>query len=368
MHFAIDHVTTSILLGGLFIATLFKIFIFPASPSPSFAFSRLSDLKLRSWRSRFARFPTQLHYTAVICFMIAFVDPHFLFLKSSFAPSHPLSNEFPTEGIAIYLVLDRSGSMAQSVEITGENGQSERLPKIDLLKRVTQQFILNHPSDLIGLVSFARVARVLVPLTLDQTALLKQLHQIQLAQSPEEDGTAMGYAIYKTAHLLSATRHFANDLQEEGKPPYTIKSAVMIVVTDGFQDPSRLDRGNRLRTMELDDAAAYAKSQHIRLYIVNIDPALATAQYAPQHRQLQAITKLTGGQFYLVNDSQDLKEIYQAIAQLEKGTISPAVNLQMTDPKSAYTRFSLYPFFLALGIGCLFLSLFLDSTLLREVP
>jgi len=333
MRFAIDDTALGILLGVLALLALIKISLFTNSISPSLAFSRLTDLKCPSWRSRLTSLPNKLHFIALASLFIAFVDPHLLFPKSpvSIKQTMPL-HELPTEGIAMYLVLDQSGSMAESVEATNETGRRELIPKIDLLKQVTKQFILKHPSDLIGLVSFARVPRVLVPLTLDQEALLKQLAQIQVVKNPEEDGTAMGYAIYKTANLLSATRYFANDLQQEGRPPYTIKSAVIIVVTDGFQDPSRLDQGNRLRTMELDDAAAYAKSQNIRLYVVNIDPALSTA-----HR-------------------------------LEKGTISQEARVQAQDTKSAYTRFSLYPFFMIIGLGCLFLIFLLNSFILRTVP
>lgn len=369
MRFTIDFTAAAILLMAVVLLSLIKIFLFPQRVSPSLAFSRVADLKYHSWRSHFAAMPNKLHLAALTCLMIAFIDPHFLFQKTSFSNKHNLPlHELPTEGIAIYLVLDQSGSMAESVNATGPNGQKELIPKIDLLKKVTQQFILSHPSDLIGLVSFARVPRVLVPLTLDKETLLKQLNDIEVAKNPEEDGTAMGYAIYKTSNLLAATRHFANDLKQEGRPPYTIKSAVIIVVTDGFQDPSRLDQGNRLRTMELDDAAAYAKSQNIRLYVVNIDPILSTAQYAPQRRLLQSITALAGGQFYLVSDSQELQDIYAAIDKLEKGTISQAARLQASDDQSAYTRFSLYPFFIFAGIGFLFLSLLLNSTLFRVIP
>jgi Ca-activated chloride channel family protein len=368
MHFAIDYTATSILLSALLIVGLLKVFLFShvsrSSLTPSLAFSRLSDLKFSSWRSRLASLPAKLNLAALICLMIAFIDPHFLFPKSPLA--HKQTLPLHTEGIAICLVLDQSGSMAESVEATGENGQIEMIPKIDLLKRVTKQFILDHPSDLIGLVSFARVPRVLVPLTLDQETLIKQLDQIQVVKNPAEDGTAMGYAIYKTAAILSATRYFANDLQQEGRPPYTIKSAIIIVVTDGFQNPSRLDQGNRLRTMELDDAAAYAKNQNIRLYVVNIDSALSTAQYAPQRRQLQAITTSTGGQFYLVSDTQDLQDIYATIDRLEKGTISQEA--QALDHKSAYLRFSLYPLFISLGLGGLFFAFILDSIILRRIP
>lgn len=365
MHFAIDHQATGIFLTSMLLIALLKLFFIPSSSFPYLEFSRLKDLKFSSWRSHLAFILKPLHLAAFACLSMAFIDPHFLFPKDS-QKSLP-SKEIATEGIAIYLALDQSGSMAQSV-VTTENGQQHSISKMDLLKQVTQQFIRDHPSDLIGLVSFARVPRVLVPLTLDQNALLKQLAAIQIVKNSEQDGTAMGYAIFKTAHLIAATRHFAEDLPPNEKPPYTIKSSIMIVVTDGFQDPSHLDLGNRLRTMELDDAATYAKSQGVRLYIINIDPALASARYAPQRRQLQAITQLTGGQFYLVNDAQDLKEIYANINRLEKGEIFQDTHLQAADFKTAYMRFSLYPFLIFLGLGCLLTALVLEYQFLKIIP
>jgi Ca-activated chloride channel homolog len=368
VRFAIDYTATSILLGALALMSLLKIIFFPNPIIPSLAYSRVADLEHPSWKSRLSPLTNKLHIATLAFLMIAFIDPHLLFPKSPISSKQTPLQELPTEGIAIYLVLDRSGSMAESVQAINEQGKRESIPKIDLLKRVTRQFILNHPSDLIGLVSFARVPQVLVPLTLDQETLLKQLDQIQVVKHSDEDGTAMGYAIYKTANLLTATRHFANDLQQGGKPPFTIKSAVIIVVTDGFQDPSRLDLGNRLRTMELDDAAAYAKSQNIRLYVVNIDPALSTAQYAPQRRQLQKITADTGGQFFLVSDAQDLHDIYLAIDHLEKGSIAQEARTQALDHKFAFTRFSFYPFFLLLGLLTFALAFILDSIILRTVP
>lgn len=374
MHFAVDPLATGILLGGLLLFVLLKRFAFPQHPNrheqqPSLGFSRLSDLKFSSWRSRLTSFPKRLHTAALLAFMVAFIDPHFLFMKEPLSHQHNQpARELPTEGIAIYLALDRSGSMAQPVKITGSLGQTVSVPKIDLLKQVTKEFILENPSDLIGLASFARIPKILVPLTLDQETLIRQLDKIQVVKDPQDDGTAIGYAIFKTANLIAATKHFMQDLRQGGNPPFTIKSAVIIVVTDGFQDPSRLDQGNRLRTLELDDAAAYVKSQGIRLYVVDIDPALATSEYAPQRRQLQKITAQTGGKYYLVDDNQDLQAIYTDINQLEKGAIYQEARQQSLQSQTQYSRFSLYPFFIFLGLGCLLAALLLESYVLKEVP
>lgn len=369
MQFAIDWIATGILLGIVLVSLFAKYFFFPQHISPSFFYSRLSDLKYLTWRSKWASFPHFLHKIALASLMIAFIDPHLLIPKSGLSQAQKISKNDFTEGIAMYLVLDQSGSMAELVNVHSNLEKNQSLSKIDVLKQLTRQFILDHPSDLIGLVSFARVPRVLVPLTLDRETLLKQLNQIQVAKNTDEDGTAIGYAIYKTANLLAATRQFADESKEKDIVlPYTIKSAVIIVVTDGFQDPSHLDEGNRLRTLELDDAAAFAKSQNIRLYVINIDPVLSRAQYAPERRQLKNITTMTGGQFYSVNTSEELQEIYSSISTLEKGTISQEIQVRHRDSKSNYDRFSFYPFFLFLGMGALLISLALNVTLFRIVP
>ena len=367
MHFALDKTAFVVLFAFLLFFYFGKFFLFSpkAYSPPSLAFSRLNDLNDATWRARFANLPYKLHLFACACLMLAFVDPHLIRSSGLSERQEDLKESLPVEGIALYLVLDQSGSMNEVVSV---EGKKEGIAKINLLKEVTKQFILEHPSDLIGLVSFARIPHVLVPLTLDRVTLLAELQGIQVVKKADEDGTAMGYAIYKTATLLSLTRQLANDPNQQGSSPYTIKSAVIIVVTDGFQDPSRLDRGNRLRTIELDEAAAYAKSQNIRLYVINIDSILSTREYAPQRRQLQSITALTGGQFFLVSDAQGLQEIYQTINQLEKGAIHQQIDQGNLENVESMRAASFYPYILISGLFALFLALLLETTLFRKVP
>lgn len=334
---------------------------------PSLSFSQVNKLHFSSWKSQWIAYLPFLQYAALLFFLLAFIDPH---IEGSRAPSSTetstTSQQWPTEGIAIYLDLDQSGSMSETVTATNAEGVKQTVQKMTLLKQVTTQFIKDHPSDLMGLVSFARIPKVLVPLTLDREALLNQLNQLQVVKKSEQDGTGIGYAIYKTAQLITATRHFSQEANLQQKPPYTIKSAVIIVVTDGFQDPNRLDQGNKLRTMELDDAAAFAKQQGIHLYVINIDPNFSSAQFTPHRRQLKAITEMTGGKFFLVGESQSLQEIYQSINELEKSKILRKVVPE--GRQDVYRRFSFYPFLIMLGLACLISSLLLDFYLLRRVP
>lgn len=346
---------TAVGISLLIIAILYFFGRLISSPSPYLYFSSLASLETKqSGREAWILLPRRLQWFSLACFLLAFADPQLKLTrpqKSSSTAAHSL----PTEGIALYLVLDQSGSMKEP---------ADGISKIELLRQVTEQFIQQESSNLIGLIAFARIPHVLAPLTLDQETLLNQVHQLDVVKDKNQDGTGIGYAIFKTANLIAATRHFAQELRNKEKPPYEIKGSAMIIVTDGLQDPNPLDKGNRLRTMDLDEAAAYAKSQGIRVYLVNIDPSISGPDFAPHRRLMTRITEMTGGRFYLVSQPQDLQGIYQDISQLEKGLIYPP-NQQSAEQ---IPTFPLYPFILTIGLISLLSSMILETTFLRTVP
>jgi len=378
--FTLDWRAVGFAFAALAISTiLYQLFTNSQQPHLSFSF-------LKNWpvtyqkRSYWINLPYRLKQLAAICLLIAFIDPHFMIAKGSGSSKQKDSSKekkdipLPTEGIALYLDLDQSGSMNQTIE-TQVNGKIETVRKIDMLKQVTAEFIKNESTNLIGLITFARIPQVLTPLTLDQDTLLEEIKKIDVVKGREEDGTSIGYAIFKTAHLIAATRHFAQELREKGKPAYEIKGSAIIVVTDGLQDPNPLDEGNRLRMIGLEDAATYTRDQGIRLYIINIDPTIAGDEYAPHRRQLNRVTEMTGGKFYLLGAGQSLQKVYADIDSIEKGKIMPLSsnqgttrNQQLTSFKGHNQRFSLYPFFIALGLLCLFIAILLETTLLRKIP
>lgn len=349
--FGINFIALWIAAGLLIVGYLMKI-SFASLPPPYFKYSDLrsfSKQPVTPWIS----LPSQLYQVALIMFALAFSDPYQVLPKQK-TSAKPIQ-AIPKEGIAIFIVLDQSGSMSQP-SLHGATS------KIELSKAVTEQFIQKRTSDLIGLVAFARVPQVLVPLTFDKATLEEELKKINVVKSRQDDGTGLGYAIFKTAHLIAATRQFAQEIEEGVRPAYDIKNTIMIVVTDGFQDPNPLDKGNRLRTIELEEAADYAKSQGIKLYIVNVDPRFNQREFSPHRRLMETITQETGGEFFIVNDKQELDHIFATIDQLEKGKIPV---LQQTEiPRHR----SFAPFFIALGLLCFMSAFFLSSTLLRQVP
>jgi Ca-activated chloride channel family protein len=379
--FSIDWIALWEIIIGMILAFLVKRFLF-SSPIPSLSFSFLENLQINpTTRMKWVHLPTYFQQIALFCFALAFIDPY-LMIHRNFIPSKdqkkpPQTAPSYTEGIALYLLLDQSGSMSATITAKNTAGITQSISKIELAKEVTQQFIENQPSNLIGLVAFARIPHVLAPLTLDHELIQEKLNELQVVKTQEEDGTGIGYAIFKTAHLITATRHFAKDLQGKGLPPYEIKGAAIIIITDGFQDPNRLDRGNRLRTLELDEAANYAKNEDIRLYIINIDPQFSSLpDFAPHRRQMIRIAEETGGKFYLISEEKNLKEIYQTIDQLEKGKIETEGTITSTSLKENqkrnlnknYKKISFYPFLIGCGLLFLFISMMLDTTLLRKAP
>lgn len=361
MSFSIDHYALWIVLGFILVATFMKLR--EGTTTPFFLFSKIQSLDIpnQGYRYEWRHLPSRLHGLAILCFVLAFLDPHLMIPKSKANDVQ----EMPKEGIAIYLVLDQSGSMSEELVGRDANGNERKVRKMDLLKQVTKEFIQKESSNLIGIVAFARIPHVLVPLTFDQNVLLDQLKELDVVKKTDEDGTSMGYAIYKTAHFIASARYFAQTLKDQAKPAYAIKNSIIVLVTDGFQDPNLLDKGNRLRTIELDEASAFAKEQGVRLYVINIDPGMSGEEYAPHRRQLESMTRKTGGDFFLVSNQQGLQRIYDQIDQLEKQTVY--VNKPQNEIVH-FDRVSFFPYLILLGLIFFFTALCLDTTLLRKAP
>ena len=224
-----------------------------------------------SRKAHFAKMPRHLLMASLLAFAAAFIDPHYwIEATQEGEQKEPVEKkeevQLPSEGVALYLVLDRSGSMEQELRVYTEKGE-QLITRLDYLKVITNQFIAGNKQaglkgregDMLGLIAFSRTPQVLSPLTLDHDHLLKQLAAFKKVSSQNEDGTAIGYAILKTANLIAATRHYAEELRGEGRPAYEIKETAIILVTDGLQSVHPHDQAHALRSVPILRAAAYAK-------------------------------------------------------------------------------------------------------------
>lgn len=341
-----------------------------------------------SLRARFASLPRKLYFGFLFLLLAAFCDPHFLIEEGVEEEDYLEQKEekreminVPTEGIGIYLVVDVSGSMQQPVAISID-GKPSKMTRLDFLKKITSQFVKGsrklklegREDDMIGLISFARVAQVEVPLTLDHDVVVEKLAKLSTVKREEQEGTALGYAIFKTANLIAATKHFALELVKEGKPAYDIKNTAVVLVTDGLQTTNPLDAGHALRTISPKDAAKVAQENGIRLYIVNVEPKILYKQFNAERKQLKDAAEMTGGKFFVASNATPLQSIYQEIDRLEKGQLPSdrQMEAQVEETQASdlakTKRVSLYPQIVSLAMLFGFVAILLETTYLRRAP
>lgn len=354
---------------------------------PRIYVSRISsfDTTDGTLKERLRNLPNLLYLLGFLFLLLAIMDPKLhTELKVDDQENRSLKST-ATEGIAIYFVLDRSGSMEQEITVRKEDGSYVTGTKVDLLRQATIDFIEGNPklklkgrpNDLIGIVEFARTASVIVPLTLDHKSVLDALEKFDVVKDPSQDGTAIGYAVLKTARLIAATRDYARDLIGKGEPAYEIKNSAIVLVTDGFQDPNREDKNSRWRQMDPMEAAQAIKELGIHVYIVNIEPTISSEDFAPHRRLLQKAAEATGGKFFTVGTSgSGIGGIYQSIDKIEKSVLPIDEDLAKAlrdkiakeNLPGLYKTFYFAPYLIAFCMLSLMLGLLLESTLLRQVP
>ncbi|MDB6081940.1 MAG: batA, partial [Chlamydiia bacterium] len=232
--------------------------------------------------------------------------------------------------------------------------------KIDWVKATSKKFINDRTNDLIGLIGFARGAKLISPLTNDREELLKRLDTISVIQNEEENGTAIGYAIFKAVNILVSTQYFAERLKDKREPAYDIKNHVIIVLTDGLQSPNPLDRDNPFRFMRPEEAIHFAEQNGIRVYFVGITQSKDEKSFLEQTKKLQEAVLRTNGGFFLATKSIPLDQIYAKIDQLEKK--------EMVVTEKSVSGTSLVPLCLILGLISLFTAVTIETLLARTFP
>lgn len=252
--------------------------------------------------------------------------------------------EIETSGIDIQLVIDVSGSMqAMDFKIDGE-----RMNRLEVVKKVVEEFVGERPGDRIGMVGFAGRPYMVSPLTLDHDWLKNRLKEVQIGRV--EDGTAIGSAI------ASSVNHLRDS---------DAKSRIVILLTDG------VNNGGAANPVT---AAEAAKALGIKIYTIGA----GTQGEAPMpmrdmfgrtrmrmvdveidEESLQEIAQLTGGQYFRATDTDSLVKIYDEINQLEttKRTVKKYEDYE-----------ELFLFALLPGVGLILLERTLGETRYRHLP
>jgi len=245
-----------------------------------------------------------------------------------------------TEGVDILLVLDISGSM-QAQDFKPKN-------RLEAAKEVVQEFIAKRPKDRIGLVAFAAQAITQCPVTLDHHVLSRLVQEVNIGML--EDGTAIGVALATACNRLKNSE---------------AKSRVVVLLTDGQNNAGSVDPPT---------AAKVARSLGIKVYTIGVgtrgvvpmpvDDPLLGKRIVPMQvdidtETLKNIADITGGKFFLATDTEELKQIYDKIDELEKTKIESKTFTSYTD------RFAWF----ALPALCLLmLEMAAGELILREVP
>jgi len=270
-----------------------------------------------------------------------------------------------SKGVAIEMVVDRSGSMGAEMEFAGL-----RLTRLETVKRVFDEFITGNgkdlpgrPNDLVGMIAFARYPDTVCPLTLAHGALSRFLEQVKLVKRRSEDGTAIGDATaLAAARLKTAEQALARQTKGKNKD-YQIKSKVIILLTDGQNN-----WGKRTPAQ----AAELAKQWGIKIYAIGIGSTegIRTVQTplgefklamgpGVDQATLKAMAETTGGLFRMADDAQSLRAIYRQIDRLEKSEIE---SVRYLDYRELFTPFALT------ALGLLALEITLNCTFFRRIP
>lgn len=307
-----------------------------------------------SLRARLVRLPLVLRGLSLALLVVALARPQDIqgLVRTS------------TEGIAMQLVVDRSSSMTEGIELDGR-----KTSRLIAVKRVAAEFIAGNGDDLpgrigdmIGVIAFGSYADTICPLVREHEALLDLVTNIEVSPLRSDQGTAIGDAVALAAvRLREAEKEVARGLgddADEVDSEFTIKSKAIILLTDG--------RNNRGDLSPL-DAAVICEDWGIKLYTIGIgggDTIEIAGMRVPRGpnidaRTMRAMAEKTGGRFYLADSADALREIYAEIDSLEKTEIETSESVDYEER---------FPPFAMLALALLAFETLASTTILRRTP
>ncbi len=325
-----------------------------------------------SWRLRFRPVLVVARILCLVLLIIALARPR----------KGTVLSEFSTEGVAVEVVVDRSGSMQAEMDYNGQ-----KMNRLEVVKRVFADFIAGgekkfagRSGDLMGLITFARYADTVCPMVLSHNVLVEFLKNTHIVRLRSEDGTAIGDAVaLATARLKKAEEEIQQRRARLGllskdaeKPPghpgggrddFRIKSKVIILLTDGQNNTGRY---NPMQAAEL------AKKWGIKIYTIGIGSGqsfmtvqtLMGTMRIPTRNELdegllRSIAEKTGGFYGRADDAKGLEKIVQRIDELEKSKVKSIQYTQYAERFGPWTFGALVLLTAEIFTGC---------TIFRKVP
>jgi Ca-activated chloride channel homolog len=296
----------------------------------------------RGLRLRLQPLPAVLLGLAVVALALALAGPR----------TGDATTQIRADGIAIMLVVDRSGSMDARDFVADDYSIS----RLDAVKTVLEGFVLGgdagagRPHDLIGLIAFGTYADAMAPLTLDHGNLMAVLGQVEVASERGEAATAIGEGLGLAVERLRTAK---------------AQSRVVVLLTDGVNNAGELDP---LQAAEL------AANHDIRVYTIGagsngVAPMptrgfdgrvrLRPGRVEIDEETLKRIAERTSGLSFNARDAEGLTRAYAAIDKLERTQVTEIRYLEYQD------HFALPVIFAALILA---LAEILQRTWLRRLP
>lgn len=204
----------------------------------------------------------------------------------------------PLEGRDMMLAVDLSASMnINDMVIEGQN-----LNRLDTVKRVLREFIINRKGDRLGLILFADAAYQQTPLTFDLLTVQQMLDEAVhgLVGQRTSIGEAVGLAVKRFNTYESSNK-------------------VLILLSDGANTSGQIQP---LEALEL------AKAAGVKIYTVGVgaEELIQQGIFGPQminpssdldEQLLTNLATSTGGRYFRARDPKELAQIYQLLDQLE---------------------------------------------------
>jgi Ca-activated chloride channel homolog len=257
-------------------------------------------------------------------------------------------SRIPSEGVALVIVLDVSGSMGEKDVLLSGQPTSRLKAAVAVLDRFIAggEGLSYRGNDAIGLVTFAVRPLDVCPPTLSHHAVLYFLSHAEPIGNVPESSTNIGDALAVAADLLRRS---------------SIKSKAILLISDGEHNVPREVDPDALKPRQ---AAQIAASLGIRIHTIFLAGSVTTDPTLLANRQkaeaaLADLARVTQGQAATADDGQALADISRRLDTLEKSRIDTFF----------YTHYSeAGPWLILAALVCLVTAIVAEETWLRVVP
>ena len=232
---------------------------------------------------------------AVFLFVLGFIA---LVISAMRPVSYGEAINIPANGRQLMLVLDVSGSMAEPDFVWN----NRRISRLGAVQNIAFDFIENRTGDAVGLTIFGTEAYPYTPLTLDTKTVAEMLKEIGVGIAGEK--TAIGDA------LLVALKQM-KDIPSDKK--------VIILLSDGHANAG---------VVLPEEAIEMAKQMCVKVHAIGMGSEREIVQSLFFQHEINPSADLdeellkkmasdTGGTYFRVKSSNDLKQVYDTINKIE---------------------------------------------------